>query len=60
MMKFTISSTTGEELVQLNGTVQDVKRYLNPAKPSAATINHTIAKDGRGNIFRIEREEVKE
>jgi hypothetical protein len=61
MTRFTIISTkTGKELVQLTGTVQDVKRYLNPAKPSAASVNHTLAKDGRGNIFRLEREEVKE
>jgi hypothetical protein len=46
-------------MVEINGTIQSVKRFLNPSNPNAATVNGTKASDGRGNSFRVSRKVTK-
>jgi len=51
-MSYIISQLDGRDLVQLR-TVEDVKRYFSPKRPSAVKVLATKVHDGNGNTFRI-------
>lgn len=55
-MSYTLSdSETGRDMVTLH-TVNDVKRYLNPQKPTAVKVLATKVHDGNGRTFKIRQE----
>lgn len=55
-MSYVISdSETGRDMVILH-TINDVKRFLNPVKPSAVKVLSTKVHDGRGHTFKIRQE----
>jgi hypothetical protein len=52
-----IDPNTKRCIAELSGNIRHVKMWLNPDHPSSATVNGTVASDGHGHRFRVEREE---